>query len=553
MRLALGVAVATMLARRADASSVLPLGIVLVSQFVPIFLCVARLRGDSRDARTSAGVGEIVVLAGVAVACLALVYRASAWSFALSGPVLYVLGLEAGGYLGRLYQTVENLVDEPRQVLRIFLRPWAGLIVCGTVALALPIATRSGVPDYGHNFWLHVVTCGFTASSAAALVGNSIYSLSEDFTRFGQGITILIIELAGLGFAAVALCLVRPYLTRVCRLGTVYRCLFASQAVALVMLCAVWPRGDAANMADRVWTSLFYCVGAAFNAGFTLKPGGLAHVISTPLVFVGITTLAVLGSIGWPFVLDLLQWGGNKGEKDRRGGLAEFDIVAALVLLVGTAFLLLIFETPGSLPTNIVPTRPVDFGERIVSIRDQMPLGQRWSLAVFISATLRSSGLQSIPLSPGGISIPSYFLMLMMMLIGGSMAGTAGGLRTTTVTLPVMTLVRRKIFGAGPEEVSRNIPMLRMLLFVPVWICGNVAAILALRGVADGTWYEIALEATAAWNGVGLSSGLSLHLTAVGRLVMMLTFVVGRLGPILYWLHVCQAPPAARTQSRIPG
>jgi trk system potassium uptake protein TrkH len=182
-----------------------------------------------------------------------------------------------------------------------------------------------------------------------------------------------------------------------------------------------------------------------------------------------------------------------------------------------------------------------------------MPLGRRWSLAVFISATLRSAGLQSIPLSPGGVSLPSYYLMLLMMLIGGSIAGTAGGLRTTTITLPLLQLVRRILKHKDEQSNSRNSPVLRLLLFVPLWIIGNIGAICALRSVADGTWYEIALDATAAWNSVGLSSGLTLHLTAIGRLVMIAIILVGRLGPILYWLNVCQAPPAPGTQHRMSG
>ena len=76
------------------------------------------------------------------------------------------------------------------------------------------------------------------------------------------------------------------------------------------------------------------------------------------------------------------------------------------------------------------------------------------------------------------------------------------------------------------------------LIFLPVWLLVNTACVVAIAIVTDATRYEVVFEGVAACNSVGLSTGLSLHLSWIGRMIMILVMIVGRALPVAYWLNV---------------
>lgn len=218
--------------------------------------------------------------------------------------------------------------------------------------------------------------------------------------------------------------------------------------------------------------------------------------------------------------------------------LPQYEAMGAMVLLLLGAMALFYFETPGTLPSKFVPQRPFDFGEHQVPIRDHENPGRRWTLAVLVSATARSAGLQCVPVSEGALAWPSYGLLLLGIFIGGSIAGTAGGVRLSSFMLPAIGLFSGgkawKAARAGPA--IRRLILSRVPLFIGLWVVLNALAVLALSAATDGKAYQWIFEGTAAFNGVGLSTGMAPHLTVAGRLVMILLFIGGRLIPAVFWL-----------------
>lgn len=468
----------------------------------------------------------------VSVLGAVLALRARRVEFILLGPTLFLAGSAVLGWLSRVLAGIEGDVSDARRVLAHVLPGWGVLIVAATLVLALPIATRSGVPDYRHNFWSHVLSCAVTSVSAGCLSGHTVYSLGEDFSRAGQAVVFGVTVLSGLAWLAVGTSLVQPLIGRALPVATVLKAAAAVLLAGAALLYPVWSSTDAPTADVRAGWSVVHAASALFNAGWTLKASGLAAELRNPLAFASVTILAVLGSLGLPVVMALLRpspgaGGGGEGIDSPRGGawaMWETGVFGGALAVV--ALTLFFCETPRFLPAHLTPTRPVEFGGALPSLHDQMSHGERWSFCVFAAAT-RSAGLQSFTVSQGGISWPGYATIMAGAVLGGSIGGMTGGFRLTV--LPLMAM-RRRVLGR--------------LALIPLASLGLTAlAILSLRMCCDGTLYEIAFEAVTAANNVGMSTGLTTHLPWAGRLLLIGILILGRLLPIWLWARALSPWP----------
>ena len=445
--------------------------------------------------------------------------------------------------LGNIYKRLDSSIEHSLGIWRSFWPSWVGLILMATTLLSLPLATRSAVPDYAHNFWSHILDSGFAAVSSACLVGTTIYSFGEDYTTFGQAVLVITGQLAGIGFCAIGLAIMRPFLIHRLRLRTLLCWAFGLQLLAVAVMAAGMLAHPTDGVARGLWSALVLAGSALWNNGLILHPTGLSSDLARGATFACMVTLSIVGSLGLPVIIDLIRRPPPKTARSDQAmlpcrRLAQYEATGAMILLLAGAILLFYFESPGTLRAGLVPQRPFDFGERQVPIRDHENAGRRWTLAVLVSATARSAGLQCLPVSEGALAWPSYGLLLLGIFIGGSIAGTAGGVRLSSFLLPVIGLLSGerswKVTPAGPAV--RRLILSRVPLFIGLWIVLNALAVLALGLATDGNAYQWVFESTAAINGVGLSTGMTPHLTVAGRLVMILLFIGGRLIPAAFWL-----------------
>lgn len=485
----------------------------------------------------------LTLAAGVGGAMIAVV-RGHADPFFVS-LTIFVAGMLLIDHVGSLIARAEELLAHPVTLMRVMLGPWVCMVMAGTVLLAIPLATLSAVPDYRHNFWLHVLNSGFTSVSASCLVGISHYSFGEDHSRFGQAVILVQTQLAGMLLAAMGLAAVRPFLRCPPTLRLILSLSLVLQLLAVGVMWTSWQAADAATPGMRGWWGLVHATSALWNTGWTMRADGLATYFTVPVVYGTITMLSIVGSLGLPILIELLRTGGRKAASEVAGvpawqRLPIWEISAALIVLVLVAGVVFVLETPGFLPESLVPDRPVDFGNGRVSIRDDMSHRSRWTMAVFVSATLRSSGIQSLPLSEGAVSWPTYALLIVFMGLGGSMGGTAGGMGISALLVLLMALLTRRLAWTSHTGGydARRLLLRGAAGVVSVSLALNALAILSLIIVTDGTLYEEVFDATAALAGVGLSTGLALHLTSSGKLVMMLWMACGRVIPLLLWLRM---------------
>jgi len=532
------VGLAGALLRRADGSLLWPLWAVLLMQ-APVVVWWVHARcgwfvgaGSRSDRWLTAAVLLVAVVPG---------WRCGDVSIAATAVTVFIVGALGVSALARLYYFLDERIDYPKAVLRVVVGPWALMIAVATGLLVLPIATQSGVPDYRHNFLQHLANSGFAATSAACLVGLTVDSFAEDYTWFGQGVLILTMQLAAAGFAAVGLAVARPMLRSAVCLRTVLLTGVGLQAAGAAVMYGAWDAADAPTAVERGWLSLVQAAGALCNTGWRFRPDGLAPYLDQGAVFITVSLLAVIGSLGLPILIDLVRASRAEESPPRLKRLSAWESTVAFMLLGSVAVLLFVTEAPALAPHTWYPERPVDLGG------GQVPLGEsahglaRWRYAVFASSTLRSAGMQSLPIVAGSLSWPGLAAVLASMTLGGTAAGLGGGIRTTTLLVPMMWMTGRAERRRAGDVARVRGRVLRMVVgFVVGWLLLTVASIALLAATTEATVYEVGVEATAGLNNVALSTGLSLHLTRLGRLAMIGIMIAGRLLPLVIWSQIAE-------------
>lgn len=401
-------------------------------------------------------------------------------------------------------------------------------IAAGTLLLSLPIS-RAGAPGEGAPF----VIALFTASSAMCITGLTAVETGIYWSRFGQAVILLLIQLGGLGIMSGATLLGmlisrRMSLARRLAAQTELRSLQLGDVTAVVKLIlgmslvveAVlatwltlqfhfaygepWPRA--------AWNGLFHAVSAFNNGGFTIYPGGIAGFRFDGFVLVPLMLGVILGGIGFPVVHELRTgW--------RRP--VAWSIHTKLTLL-GTAVLLVV----GFLGTLVAEwDNPATLGRESLDVK---LLG-----AAFHSVMTRSGGFNVHDI--GSMNDDTILLSYALMLIGGGSAGTAGGIKVTTFLL-LGFVVWAEIKGEADTNAFRrriSPDSQRQALAIVLLAVGIVGVGSALLVSLSGLPMRDALfETISAFATVGLSTGVTGELPPVAHLLLVVLMFVGRVGSI---------------------
>lgn len=414
---------------------------------------------------------------------------------------------------------------------RLIALGFGGMIALGAVLLHLPIAARDGQ-------WTSWVVCLFTATSAACVTGLAQVDTFLHWSWFGQGVILVLLQLGGLGFVTM-ISLIPLALKR--RIGLAQRLVMASalnltnasgvvQVVRHALVGTFLLEGaGAALLALRfvprfgwglgLWFSVFHSVSAFCNGGFDLMGGysgafsSLVGFAGDPVVLLTIMALIILGGLGFFVWEDLLLHRGWRG-LSLYSKLA-LSITLGLILFGWVSFLGLGWNNPDTLGA--------------------MPVGDRVLNALFQSVTLRTAGFTTV--NQGGLTDSSAVLSMILMLIGGSSGSTAGGIKTVTAGVLLLSLWESL---RGREHVvlrGRTIPARRVLdamtltlAVVLLFVAGSMAL-----SVLDGLpFLTAAYETASALGTVGLSMGATPELGLASSLLIVLFMYLGRVGILTF-------------------
>ena len=407
----------------------------------------------------------------------------------------------------------------------IILLSFLAAIVIGSGLLALPVASASGeaVP---------YIDALFTATTSTCVTGLVTLPTVTTWSGFGQAVILLLIQVGGLGiitiFAGIMVMLHR-------RMGLGDRLLLQDafnlnslsgllRFVKRVLAGTFAVEGAGALLCmpvfvpqfgwKGIWISIFHSVSAFCNAGIDILAQDSLCQYATHPVINGVTmALIVLGGIGfivWWDVLAVLQ-----GKKRHLMLHSKIALVTTAVLIVGGAVAIFAFEYQN----------PQTIGN--------LGLWDKIQVSLFQSVTTRTAGFASIPQE--NLTSGSALVSMILMMVGGSPVGTAGGMKTVTVTVllaSALATIRNQ------EEVAmfnRNISkasIRKALAVACMSLCIVLTTTLLLAAVSDRPLMDLAYETVSATATVGLTRSLTPQLNVAGKIIVMTAMYLGRIGPI---------------------
>ena len=273
--------------------------------------------------------------------------------------------------------------------------------------------------------------------------------------------------------------------------------------------------------AKGIWISVFTSVSAFCNAGIDIiAENSLCDYVLDPVINIVTCALIILGGIGYIVWWDVLRVLKNARTRKVRFFRdltlhSKIAVTATLILIfVGAAFIFA-FEY----------NNPQTMGD--------YTLLQKIEVSLFQSVTTRTAGFATVPQE--ALTNASAVVCLLLMFIGGSPVGTAGGIKTVTFTVIIVTAIasiRNKedteIFGRRltKQAVSKAVAVTCMSFII------MFTSTVLLSAVTDANALDIVYETVSATATVGLTRNLTASLGSIGKLIIIITMYLGRVGPI---------------------
>jgi len=410
---------------------------------------------------------------------------------------------------------------------------FTGMILLGTALLMLPYSTTQGIS---------VTDALFTSTSAVCVTGLIVKNTLLDFTPFGKGVILLLIQIGGLGYMSMATFLAlligrkiglseRILIKESLNIATLEGIIrfmkgmlvfvFLAEGVGALLLTLRFLK--AFPLKDAVFQGIFHSVSAFNNAGFSLFQDSLIRFRGDIVVNLIIMSLIVLGGIGFLVVDDLYGW-----VKKRQKKL----MLHTLIVLTSTAFLI------------IVGASLFYFNERnYFFAHSGLSSLETVITSLFASVTARTAGFNTIDYSV--LQPATIFLTIILMLIGASPGSTGGGIKTTTVTVVIMnlwcTIKGRKdtvMFKRRVPEalISRSFVVLALaVIFI------NIIT-LVIIDIEHTGFQQTMFEVVSAFGTVGLSTGdggarsFCATFSDLSKIIIIFTMLAGRLGPLTLFM-----------------
>ena len=440
------------------------------------------------------------------------------------------------------------------------------VILFGTGLLLLPKAT----PQENQIGFTDAL---FTTTSATCVTGLIVRDTGTQFARFGQVVILALIQLGGLGimvFGTVFALLAGRGLSireslmagqtfadgTIGRIGRMVKFAVIStlliEIAAAAVMYTMWAGflGKESSLtslnAEVVFTSVFHAISAFCNAGFSLQSSSLAEIRGKWQVIGVMAPLIFLGGLGFPVLYDLVRslWYSlfPKPEHPRGPILtlhSKMVLSMSILLLLAGAVGLFMFETSSGTGQTFGAPISTQYNDRPLVQKDTManlPAGVQAREAVFQSVTARTAGFNTVDMNHLGTG--GKLWMCLLMIVGGSPASTAGGMKTTTLAVLVLTiwcmLRRRERVEAFKRSITepfvrKAVTLAGLYLTLVVTVTLLLCVTISDRGL---TFMQIFFEACSACGTVGLTCGATECLTTAAKYVIIGAMFIGRLGPL---------------------
>lgn len=415
---------------------------------------------------------------------------------------------------------------------QIILLSFLVTILIGSILLVLPISTQSGES-------VSYIDALFTATTATCVTGLVTLPTVTTWSLFGQIVILILIQIGGLGVITIITGLMIAIhkkmgikdnqliqdafnLNSLSGLGKFVKKVilgtFLVEGIGALLYMVVFiPEFGAKG----IWISIFNSVSAFCNAGIDIiAENSLCNYALNPLINIVTSILIILGGLGfivWWDVLRVLKEAKTLKFKciNRLTLHSKIVLTSTAILVIGGAVAILALEY----------NNPLTIGN--YSFFDKL------QVSFFQSVTTRTAGFATVPQE--NLTNASAIVCLLLMFIGGSPVGTAGGIKTVTVVVLLATAlstIRNKnevsLFNRDlTKQVTRKAVAVAGMSFIIMYI-----STVLLAAVTQGSALDIVYETVSATATVGLTRNLTTFLDVWGKLIVIATMYFGRVGPI---------------------
>lgn len=424
---------------------------------------------------------------------------------------------------------------------QIIILGFAAVILAGSLLLMLPIAAADG----------HMTPFAdalFTATSAVCVTGLVVHDTATYWSAFGQTVIILLIQVGGMGVVTIAVALYSISGKRISlkqrstmqesisahkldgivgMTGFIIKMTIIFELLGALLLSPVFV--PQFGLLRGIGYSLFHSVSAFCNAGFDLmginaQYSSITSYVAQPLVNLVIMALIVIGGIGF------LTWDDircNKLHFKRYQLQSKVAIVTSLLLIFIPAVYFFFFELSD-----------MDAAPRLLG-------------SLFQSVTARTAGFNTIDLTL--LSECGVFIMIMLMLVGGSPGSTAGGMKTTTLAVLIANAIcvfrhrdNARFFGRRISEETVRSAATILAMYLTLFIAGA----LIISRVESLPLLTCLFETASAIGTVGLTLGITPELGQLSRAILIFLMYMGRVGGLT--LIFATTAPSQGISARYP-
>jgi trk system potassium uptake protein len=472
----------------------------------------------------------------------------SSRSYGVALGLIFALGSLGSGLHFARFVTIVS--EHPA---RLIVLSFGATGVLGGLALSLPVSLQRV-----HE--LSMVDNLFMAFSAVCVTGLSVNNLAATYTWFGQGVLCVLVQVGGLGImvlsAAIAVLTGQrlrvkshavfaelvdaesmAHLRRVI-LGIVLSTLLIEALLGLVLYhrfssveAPLNPAIPADPRANVIWAAIFHAVSGFCNAGFSSFEAGLVPFVGDPVVMLSMTSLIVLGGIGFPVIHELAGMGWRVLLRRRRTRMSLharvcLGFTAALLLGVTAAYLVLEWRSAFA---------GLDWHSRVLA-------------ALFHSASARTAGFNVIDV--GAMLPATLMLTCVAMFVGACPGSCAGGIKTTTVAV-LFAGLRSELQGRPAYLLDRTLAPATTRKAVGVAFasfCLVSVLLFSILLIEKHEPLDLAFEIFSAFSTTGLSTGITPDLSTPGKVLVLLSMFIGRIGPLTLALAVSGRADVSRVQ-----
>jgi trk system potassium uptake protein TrkH len=433
----------------------------------------------------------------------------------------------------------------------LFVLSFAILILIGTVLLLLPNSTT-------YNS-LSFVDALFMASSAVCVTGLAVLDIGTKFTDFGQIVILVLVQLGGLGmmtftgffgyffsgsFSYKNQLMFREFINEKnvgSVISTLYKIVFITILFEIIGATFIYFTLDSGlfnSVGHQIYFAIFLSISSFCNAGFTLLPQGLyeeAYRFNYNLHFI-IAVLIIVGGLGFIIVFNIYDYFKHKTQYLKNKLLRNKIIkhranvlsVNSKIILVTTA-VLLIFGT--------VMFFILEFNSTLL---EHKTFGGKIMTSFFGSVTPRTAGFNTVNME--FLSAPTLMVILFLMWIGASPGSTGGGIKTTTFAIASLNIIglakgkdRIELFG---REISKQSTRRAFAIISLSFLVLGLSTFFLSITEKEQDLLNLAIESFSAFSTVGLSRGITHQISDAGKIVLIITMFVGRVGTLTFLIAI---------------